>query len=160
MKNWAHVHVVVNHLPIFAMGFAALFLAIALTGADRTAWMRAAIVLLTISFVGVVAAFFTGEPALEVIAGRPRTSGKALEAHHVASVFAIIMAGLTLVVTTVAIVLHRRRGQYPRWSVIALLATALVTAVGLGWTGLAGGRINHPELQEAGDLDSGPAHPH
>lgn len=160
MKNWAHFHIVVNHLPIFATGFAALFLAAALVAQERTGWIRAAIVLLIISFVGVAAAFLSGEPAIDVIQGQPQTSGKALTDHHVAGLVATIVAGLALLMTVVTLVLRRRRGAYPRWAIAALFGTTLATAIGLAWAGLAGGRINHPELQEPDDRDSGPAHPH
>jgi hypothetical protein len=160
MKNWAHFHVVVNHLPIFAAGFAALFLAIGLVARDRKGWIRAAIVLLFISFAGVAAAFLSGSPALTVIEGDPRTSAKALTDHHIGALVATITAGIALVVTIITLVLARKRGAYPRWALVALLGVTIATAGGLAFTGLAGGRINHPELQQPGDREAGPAHPH
>lgn len=160
MKNWAHFHVVVNHLPIFASAFAALFLAVALVANERTTWMRAAIVLLLIFFAGVAFAFLSGSPALAVIEGEPRTSAIALTEHHIAALTATIVSGLVAGLTIVTYVVRRRRGFYPRWSIAALLGGTLLAGGGLAWTGLAGGRINHPELQEPGDRESGPAHPH
>ena len=160
MKNWAHFHVVVNHLPIFAAGFAALFLAVGLVAHDRKGWIRAGILLLFVSFVGVAAAFLSGSPALTVISGAPRTSAKALTEHHIGALVATITAGIAMIITIVTVVLVRRRGMYPRWAVATLLGVTIATAGSLAYTGLAGGRINHPELQKPGDRESGPAHPH
>lgn len=161
MKNWAHFHVVVNHLPIFASLFAALFLAVSLVAKkERAIWIRAAMLLLIISFVGVAAAFLSGSPALDVIEGQPRTSARALTAHHIAALAASIISGVAAIMTIVAFTLRARRGDYPRWAIALLFAVTLAGAVSLAWTGLAGGRINHPELQEPGDREAGPALPH
>lgn len=55
---------------------------------------------------------------------------------------------------------RRRGGGYGTGAVAALLVATIVSAAALAWTGLAGGRVNHPELQHPGDLDRGPAHEH
>ena len=55
---------------------------------------------------------------------------------------------------------RRRGGSYSRGLLAVLLAVMIVSASVLCWTGLAGGRISHPELQLPGDRDTGPAHPH
>ena len=51
-------------------------------------------------------------------------------------------------------------GAFSRPLLIAVLVTSAVSAGALGWTGLAGGRINHPEVQAPGDREHGPARPH
>lgn len=158
--NWAHVHLVVNNVPVFGSLLGAAFLVLALVARDRAGWARAALVTLAIAFVATAAAFLSGSPALDVVTGMPRTSAKALEDHHVNAVVATSVMGTVLIATIVAMVMHKRRGLHPRWSLAMLLATTLVASGTFAWTGLAGGRINHPELQKPGDLDEGPAGPH
>jgi hypothetical protein len=117
--------------------------------------------LLAIGSFGALAAFFTGEPALHVIDGEPHTSGRALSQHHVRALFAIGTATVAAVTGVVAIVLARKAGGVPSQGLLAMLfVVTLGSAATLGWTGLAGGRIGHPELQLPGDRDAGPAHPH
>ncbi len=154
--NWAHVHVVVNHLPIFAMGFAALFLAVASISGHRAVWMRAAMVLLVISFVGVASAFLSGSPALEVIEGQPRTSARALTDHHIAALVATIVSGMVVATISTTYAVRRRRDTYSRWTVAAHRCSGRVARVG----GARGRAYQSPELQEPQDRTSGPAHPH
>ena len=60
-------------------------------------------------------------------------------------------------VTIIVFVRARRRGgAYGRGAVATLVVATIASAAALAWTGLAGGRVNHPELQQPGDLDDGP----
>lgn len=158
--NWAHVHLLVNEVPIIASLFAVGFLFLGLVTRERAGWVRAALFTLVVAFASAAAAFLSGSPALEVIEGMPRTSGKALMGHHVAAVVAVSAASIALVATIVVLVVHKRRGFHPRWSIAILFAAMLIASGALVWTGSAGGRINHPEIQKPGDLDHGPARPH
>jgi hypothetical protein len=157
----AHVHLVVNHVPVLGMLLGSLLLLIAIRSRERASWVRAALLILTISFIAVVAAFFSGEPALQQIEGLPRTSGVALSEHHVRSVYGLALSGAAAVAAGVAVVLARKRsGEYSRPSLAILLGVCMSSSLALGWTSLAGGRINHPELQDASDRDQGSAHMH
>jgi hypothetical protein len=127
----------------------------------RDAWVRAGSLILAIALFGVVAAFFSGDPAINVITGAPRTSAKALTDHHVRALVACGFSALGAVAVIGAIVSARRnRGSYSRRAVTIVMLAALPMTGALVWTGEAGGRINHPELQEPSDRESGPAHPH
>jgi hypothetical protein len=158
--NGAHIHLVVNEVPIMGALFALVLLVVAVLGNARDGFVWAALVVLGVSFVGLLVAFFTGDPALAVISGAPRTSATALSEHHVR---ALVASGLFVVVAAVGVtaaIFARRNGTFSRRSVLALLATTTLAGGALAWTGLAGGRINHPELQGPNDRSSGPAHPH
>jgi hypothetical protein len=159
--NFAHLHLMLNELPIWGAAFAATLFLVAAITLEREGWVYAGLVLLGISVAGSLGAFLTGIPAVDVITGAPRTSGKALSEHHVRG---IIAAGCTLVsgVVGTAVVVRRRKRHVPpdRLSIAMLLGVSALQAAALGWTAQAGGRINHPELQEAGDLEHGPAGPH
>jgi hypothetical protein len=160
--NWAHLHLLVNDVPILADVFAALFFGLAfMREVERRTWVRAGWILLAIGSFGALSAFFTGEPALRVIDGEPHTSGRALSQHHVRALVAIGAASVAAIVGVVAMVLARRSGGIPSQRLLVILfVVTLGSAATLGWTGLAGGRIGHPELQLPGDRDAGPARPH
>jgi hypothetical protein len=158
--NWAHVHLIVNEVPVIGSAFAAVLLFVAWFLPVRDVWTRAGLLVLGLAMLGLVAAFFTGIPAVDVISGAPRTSGKALSQHHMRGLVAVAFAVMASVSGVVAFVLARKRGSFSRRSVALVLVMTIGAAGGLVWTGEAGGRINHPELQRPGDLDSGPAHPH
>jgi uncharacterized membrane protein len=161
MMNWAHIHLLVNDVPILASVFAALFFLLALRAESRDTWARAGMLLLGIASISAFAAFMTGSPASEVIEGQAHTSNRALSEHHVRATIALAAAGLSAVAAIAALVITRRTsGSYSRRLVTVLFALTTLSAACLGWTGLAGGRISHPELQLPGDREGGPAHHH
>jgi hypothetical protein len=158
--NWAHVHLVVNEVPIVGSLFAAVLLLVATVIRSRDGMVWAALIVLGISFLGLVLAFFTGDPALAVISGAPRTSASALSEHHVR---ALVASGLFVVAAAVGVataIFARKKGSFSLRSVLPLLVITIVSGGALAWTGLAGGRINHPEIQSPADRSNGPAHPH
>jgi hypothetical protein len=158
---WAHVHLAVNDIPIIGFFFTAIFLVAALTNSSKDSWAKASMLTLAVSFLGLVLAFFSGDPALKVIDGQPRTSGRALTQHHIRGLFAVGFALITIVLAIIAVVKARRAGGiYPKKLLIVVLITTILSAGALAWTGQAGGRINHYELQEPADRESKPAHPH
>lgn len=158
---WAHFHLTVNEVPVIGFFLAAVFLSLSLISQKKDGWARAGMLTLAISVAGVLMAFFSGDPALDVISGQERTSGRALTQHHVRSVYATVFAVLTAILAIIAAVKAKKAGgTYTLgWLRIMLIAT-IITLGALGWTGLAGGRINHPEIQEPADKESGPAHEH
>jgi hypothetical protein len=92
--NWAHVHLMINDLPILGSAFAFVLLAVASVSPARDGWARAGSLVLAIALFGVVAAFFSGDPAVDVVAGAPRTSAKALSDHHVRALVACAFSAL------------------------------------------------------------------
>jgi uncharacterized membrane protein len=157
----AHLHLLVNDVPILGFFFVAVFLATALITNNRETWTRAALLTLVISFVGMIVAFFSGDPALKVIDGQPRTSGRALTQHHIRG---LVASGLALVTIAIAIVTQMKSmktgGSYSKKLITLLLVATFLSAAALAWTGEAGGRINHYELQQPADREGEPAHPH
>lgn len=159
--NFAHVHLMLNELPIWASAFAAILLSIAMKRVDRDGWVYAGLVLLGISVAGTVAAFLTGIPAVDVITGAPHTSGKALSEHHLRGTIAAGTAALCAVVGTALVLRSRRRNEpFSLVTMGLLLGMSVLQTASLGWAAQAGGRISHPELQEPDDLAHGPAGPH
>ena len=98
----AHFHLVVNDIPILGFFFASVFLLASIITKEGNAWARAALLTLSISFVGMILAFFSGDPALKVIDGQPQTSARALTQHHVRGLVAVGFVLVTIAIATVA----------------------------------------------------------
>lgn len=157
----AHFHLVVNDIPVLGFFLTTIFLFASVVTKERDGWARAAMLTLAISMVGLILAFFSGDPALKVIDGQPRTSARALTQHHIRGVVAAGLCVITSVIAVVGTVRARKRGSpFSQNFLIVVLIAAALSATALTWTGQAGGRINHPELQAPEDKKEGPAHPH
>ena len=158
---WAHFHLMVNDVPVIGFFFATIFLILSLTSRARDSWARASVLIIIVSVLGMSLAFFSGDPALNVIDGQPRTSGAALTQHHIRGLVAVGLALITIVIAIIASIKARKAGGiYSRNLLIIVLISSVLSTGALAWTGEAGGRINHYELQEPADRESEPAHPH
>lgn len=158
---WAHFHLTVNEVPIIDFLLAIVFLALSLITQKRDGWARAGMLTLGISVAGVLLAFFSGDPAVDVINGEPRTSDRALNQHHVRALYATGLAVVTAILAVIAVLKAKKAGgSYSDRLLKIVLVAAIISAGAFTWTGLAGGRINHPELQKPADRESGPAHEH
>jgi hypothetical protein len=160
MMNGAHIHLLVNEVPILAFAFATLFFLMALKDSGRVAWTLPGMVMLGIASLGAFVAYMTGDPAVDTIKGIPHTSNHALSEHHVRATIAVTIAGMSAVIGIVAMYLFTKSGTYSRRVVLVLVIASLASTATLGWTGLAGGRIGHTELQLPGDKAGGPVHEH
>jgi uncharacterized membrane protein len=159
--NGAHIHLTINDVPILSMFTAVVSFTIALLAKSRPVWARAGLIAVAIAVVGAATAFLSGILAQDVIDGMPRTSNKALSSHHVWAIVATSLVAIAAVISAVVFLRARKRGGvFDGSSIAVMLAAAIMAAAALAWTGLAGGRVNHPELQEPGDLDDGAVHPH
>lgn len=150
----AHLHLALNHAPLFAIIFATLGLGWALArGRDGVA--RHSLSLLVLAGVLSVPVYLTGEQAEEVVEHRTGVFEAVIEAHEEAALGAALATGLVALVALAALVVYRRRG-YPRRVVAVILLLSL--GVG-GWNGYVanlGGQISHPELRaEAPALERG-----
>lgn len=145
--NLAHLHLLLNHFPIIGSALAVPLLAIAAWRTREWSAILAPALVLIIAGVCAVAANLTGEPAEEVVEDRPGVSERWIHEHEehadVATGFAVVGA----VGAGGLLYWASRKGETPRLGVAGLLVLTLGTNGMMAWTGLAGGRIHHPELR-------------
>jgi uncharacterized membrane protein len=142
--NGAQLHLVLNHVPVFAVLFGALLLAWALLRHSREL-LRVALALMVGAAVAAAPAYLSGEPAEEQIEHAAGVSKQDVERHEDAAKVSLILIGITGVAALTVLVVQRRRPE-PGWIPAAVLALALVAALQVAWTAHLGGGIRHPEL--------------
>ncbi len=122
----AHLHLMLNHLPVLGTLFGALLLlaALALKKLDLRA---AAMVTLVLAGASSWPAFATGGQAEDLVEAQPNVSYAAIEAHEDAAKFAnlggLVLAALALVTLLVS---PRRPAAAPVLSGVTLLLALLV----------------------------------
>jgi len=151
--NPAHLHLLVNHLPILGTLFGLL---LGIYGAIRRQppVVRAAFLALIVSGVAGLVAKETGEDAEEIVEHLPGVDRRALHEHEEAADWAT-WAGLALAVTALGVLVWKRRepdlGAVPTAGV--LLLAAVVFAL-MARTGNLGGEIRHTEIRTGADAGS------
>ena len=151
--NAAHLHLLVNHLPIvgFAMGFVLLCATIVRSG-DRGMFL-ASVLVLVISGGGALAAKITGEPAEKVVQYLEDVPQALIETHEGAAKVATILAAITsLLALVLCVVTLRREGRIGILPLSLLLLATAVTCAAMTWVGATGGKIRHSEIREAASI--------
>ena len=154
----AHLHLLLNHLPIIGLPFVALLLAAGILRRSRELQIAAltGVVLVALATVPV---YLTGEPAEKQIEHVPGVSEKTIEHHEDAAGWALAMTGLAGVIALISLVTlarSREAGMPRALAVMALLACAVAMA-SLARTGNLGGHIRHPEIDASAGIGQSPA---
>lgn len=142
--NPVHLHLVINHLPLFGMFFGAALLIAGLARQDRSL-VSAAKVGIALVAAATIPTYLTGEPAAKQIEQLPAISEALISAHEQAAVPALVT---TLSAGALALFLLFRYRQSAKLHVA--LGALCCVAVGLmGWVANLGGKIQHAELRGA-----------
>jgi hypothetical protein len=144
--NTAHLHLIVNHLPVLGTLFVALLLGWGLWRRSRDVVRLAlggAVIVALISYP----VYLTGGAAEEAVEDQSWVREQLIDGHEEraqAALFAAITTGMIAVFA-----LWRSRGGKPVTpGLSAPLAAALVISTALfGWTALSGGSIRHEEIR-------------
>jgi hypothetical protein len=147
--NSAHLHLLVNHLPIVGFSIGVLLLvATMIFRGDRGVFL-ASLIVIVMSGAGGLAAQFTGEPAEEIVEGLPDVSEALVGTHEDAGKVATIIASITTVLgIVIAFIVLRREGKIPLIAVAILFVATATTSAAMAWTGSTGGKIRHTEIRE------------
>jgi hypothetical protein len=146
--NGAQLHLAVNHVPVMALVFGSLMFGIALL-LKKEGLRQTALVLFVAAGLGAGAAFFSGEPAEEVVEDVPAVQETMIHDHEEAAELAAIATAIVAVLATGVLVAERRRAVAP-WMNGLLLVAGVVTTGAMIRTAHLGGLIRHPELSAPG----------
>ncbi len=144
--NQAHLHLIVNHVPIMGSLFALVLLAVGLLQKNTTL-MRAGLVAVVAAGVLCLPAQLTGEGAAEVVQDLPRVSRALIQAHEAAAELGFWALEGAASLALFALLLLKNNS--PRARLLAVLALA-TTALSFGLlvrAGNLGGRILHTEIR-------------
>lgn len=142
--NAAHLHLMLNHIPIVGGLIATILLAVAVV-LRRDEVGRIALAM----FVGIalttVPVYLSGDPAEDMVEQLAGVDADAIDAHEDIAVYAFVGMGCTGVLALAGLWLFSRRA-IPRWfAVVSLVAALLATGVVM-LTAYEGRRIRHPEV--------------
>lgn len=148
--NAAHLHLLINHLPILGSVFAIPLLMLALWRRSEPGTLYGAVLVLIVAAGGAVAADQTGEGAEEAVEDLPGVTESLIHQHEESAEVAVILALATAAVAIGATVLTARSGRVHPLATGILLSAALASSATMANVGWAGGQIRHTEVREEG----------
>jgi uncharacterized membrane protein len=142
----AHIHLLLNHIPILGTIFALLLLLYGMLKRDED-MERASLGALVMTALITVPVYLTGDGAAEIIHNLPGVSIEIIRQHDSAATLTIVAIELLGAVSLLSLWLLRRAAAIKGWMMIAVLILALIS-IGLAvWTGGLGGQIRHTEVR-------------
>lgn len=143
--NWAHAHLMLNHVPVLGTIFGLAVLTWGVVRRDMRL-QRIALVTFVLAAIAAIPVYLTGEPSEDVVERLAGTAEAAIETHEDAALTALI--GIELLgAIAVATLLWSRAGRAVAALTRAAFLVAVLTAGLMAWTANLGGRIRHAELR-------------
>lgn len=152
--NTAHIHLLLNHLPLLGTGFGVLLLVLAL--ARRSDELRrVSLAVFVLAALSALPTYLTGEPAEEIVEHLAGVSKPIIDQHEEAAEGAAIALAILGAVSLAALV-RFRRSALPDWLAVSSLLLALVVAALMARTANLGGRIRHSEIRAENPATTSP----
>jgi len=144
--NFAHVHILLNHIPILGTLFGFILYVIAVARRDedlkKICWGIFVVVALL-----AIPTYLTGDPAADIVKDLPGVEKSVIERHDDAATASFVALCVLGAASLGALLWIRRSKFVPAWASIALLALSLITTGMMAWTGNLGGQIRHSEIR-------------
>jgi hypothetical protein len=144
--NAAHLHIMLNHIPVFGSLFAALLIAWGLLRKSEDV-LRLGLALAVVVGVATWGVLLTGEPAEGVVEHLADVSRRMIHAHEEAAEWATYTIAAAGLVSLLALLMVRRRHRAGRGLSILALVISLVGFAAASRAALLGGEIRHPEAR-------------
>ena len=142
----AHIHLMLNHIPVLGPFFLALLYIIGLFRRSRET-LRTALVLTVLFSIATGGVFLTGEPAEHQVEDMTWFDEDRVHEHEERAEAGLIAALATGVLALLALFVSRKGTPLKPALAMLVLAAVLISAGIFSWTALAGGEIRHEEIR-------------
>ena len=145
MFEGAHLHLLINHAPIFGSVFALLLLLASYFVARHVLRMTAFAVLIATAPLAFIAQR-SGEPAEDAIRGFPGVQRQVIHDHEEMGEKAYLIS-IAVGVLALGAAIRWRKQSVPGSAVIVMTLVTAVATGAMAYTGLLGGRVRHTEVR-------------
>ena len=153
MLSLAHVHLLLNHVPIIVTALATLLLGLGVWR-QHGVLNRPACALLIGAAVSALPVYLTGESAEHAVENLPGVTERLIEQHQDAALVAAVILGLLGLFSLWTLWRFRAADRLPRRMTQLVLTGALIASAAMAWTGWLGGAIRHTEVRTERSIDA------
>ena len=151
--NAAHLHLIINHIPVIGTFFCFLVLLFGWLG-KKPAVQKTALFLFVIVGLIAVPVFVSGNGAEEIVEKFPGVSKQSIEAHQDSATITLIFIEILAVASLLGFALFGRRENLPGGFLLTVVILTIVAFVLTANTSNLGGKIRHPQ-EMGGSLPAG-----
>ena len=145
MMNWAHVHLMVTHIPVIGIGAILAFLLVGVFRGSREIEWASLQLFVALALLSIVV-YLSGSPANHQVRDLPGFSRSVIHRHSTAADFAFWSLEILGALSLVALYRFRNSMTVPPRVITVLLVVGFVVMVLMAWTANLGGKIRHPEI--------------
>ncbi|MBI2486756.1 MAG: hypothetical protein HYW01_07335 [Deltaproteobacteria bacterium] len=151
--NWAHVHLILNHIPLVGIGFSILLLIIAMLRRSNEL-INVALIFVILVALWAIPVYLTGEPTEEVVEKLPGISEQLIEEHEEQAELAFIFIEVAGALALISLIAGWYSDKLGRKLTVLTLLVLIVSGGLMAWTANLGGKINHPEIRSGASSQS------
>jgi hypothetical protein len=143
--NWAHVHLLLTHIPVIGIAAIIAFLVTGKIRGSREIEWASLQLFVALALLSIVV-YLTGSPANHQMRDLPGISREVIHRHSTAADFAFWSLEVLGALCLAALYKFRTAEAVPSREITVLLALALAVFFLMAWTANLGGKIRHPEI--------------
>lgn len=144
--NGAHLHLLLNHVPILGVIFGLILLSVAMPRRNQI-YARLALYVFVVVAAMAIPVYLSGEPAEEVIEHLQPSAETSIEPHEDAALASLIGLELLGAVAAIGLLKSRRSHELGYGVLVTAWTGALLVTASVAWTAYLGGQIAHPEIR-------------
>jgi len=153
--NAAHVHLLLNHVPVLGSPFCLLVLLFGLLRKSDEV-VRAGLLGLVLVALLTAPAYLSGEGAEDVVRPLAGVSTLLMAEHEAAALPAMLTVEGVGVLALAGLVIGRRERRMPGRLLVTVIAGSALACALLARAANLGGQVHHPELRSGADV-AGPS---
>ena len=143
----AHVHLLLNHIPILGSIFGLLVLCYGMLGKSDEI-KKTSLGVFVITALVTIPVYLTGDGAAQIVSNLPGVSTAIIQQHDQAATITMVAIEILGAVSLLSLWLWRRsRRELRNWMTLGVLILAMINSGLGGWTGAIGGQIRHTEVR-------------
>ena len=147
--NWAHLHLMLNHIPILGSFLIPIFVLISIRKKDKQL-LKISFQMMTLIGFLTLPAYFTGEPSEKLIEHLPGVSETLINKHEYSAIYGLIVTEILSVLGIAGLVLLRRNFECALRLLKSILVLSVINILLMAWIANLGGEIRHTEIRSLG----------
>ncbi len=142
--NYAHLHLILNHIPVLGTIFGLLILAFGfIRKSDEV--KQTALGIFILSALMTIPVYLTGEPAEEIVENLAGVSEAIIDQHEDWAYYALILMEITGALALLNLIFFHR--SFAKKFLVVTTLSSIIAVGSIIWTANLGGQIRHSEIR-------------